>query len=242
MLKMDEKNNQISFTFSSEMKLVDMVVLQCCQFLEQQNVMRFSEFKLLLRELLINAIEHGNQNNPKLNINCAVNRLQHKRFKITVKDEGNGFDYNNLETSFPDPTELRERGYPIIHSIADNIEFNAKGNSVTAYINIEEEVNFITELNSDGFILITPTGDITATFASKLRCLLKDKVGDGHTHFRFNLSNVEDIDSIGLSTIIVLYRTLNKQNKEFELEIINASDAVKKLIQMTQLDKLYKVY
>jgi serine/threonine-protein kinase RsbW len=53
-------------------------------------------------------------------------------FDVTVRDEGDGFEFNNI----PDPTDpanienLHGRGVFLMRSLADRIEFNDSGNEV----------------------------------------------------------------------------------------------------------------
>lgn len=54
-------------------------------------------------------------------------------FEVSVTDEGEGFEYDNI----PDPTDpanienLHGRGVFIMRSLADTIEYNESGNQVT---------------------------------------------------------------------------------------------------------------
>jgi len=59
----------------------------------------FANMMTCLNEVFINAVKHGNKNDPakKVIINAEVNA---KRIIWTITDEGEGFDYTHL----PDPT------------------------------------------------------------------------------------------------------------------------------------------
>lgn len=93
---------------------------------------------IVLRELLINAMEHGNRYKAFFPVSIIVDRLDTKRFRIVVRDVGGGFDYKSIETSIPDnPKEIHKRGYRLIKAFSDSFEFNKKGNRVTAYISTE---------------------------------------------------------------------------------------------------------
>lgn len=90
---------------------------------------------VVLRELLINAMKHGNRYNRSYPVTVKINQLNNRRFKISVEDLGNGFDYKSLDTRLPEnPREFKSRGYKLIKAITDSFEFNKKGNQVTAYI------------------------------------------------------------------------------------------------------------
>lgn len=89
---------------------------------------------VVLRELLVNAVKHGNKNRPGACITCRIEHLGDFHFKIEVEDEGEGFDYERLNLALPaDPRQAVQRGYLIINTLCDRLEFNEAGNRVTAY-------------------------------------------------------------------------------------------------------------
>lgn len=239
MFQINENNGKLSFAISSEMQLVDRIIKEVCAFAESHSQEDLSNIRLVTRELLINAIEHGNKNIQTKLVNCSIEELAEKRFKIIVEDEGDGFDHNNAITTLSDSSSsLRSRGLPLIYTIADSIEFNDKGNSITAYITIVTET-YYEHKSENGCEIIKPTGDITAATAEKLRHLLYELISSNHKTFKFDLQNVNDIDSVGLSTLIVLSRNLEKSGGKYELTMLNISEDVRKLFTMTHLDSIY---
>lgn len=83
-------------------------------------------------EAVNNAITHGNKTNPLKLVDVEI-KYEKNKILITVTDEGPGFD----PESVPDPTkpenieELSGRGVFLMSKLADKIDFNKKGNSVT---------------------------------------------------------------------------------------------------------------
>ena len=83
-------------------------------------------------EAVNNAITHGNKSIDHKLVIVEIEYDQNQ-IKITVTDEGEGFDPKKI----PDPTmpenieELSGRGVFLMTKLADSIEFNEKGNSVT---------------------------------------------------------------------------------------------------------------
>jgi anti-sigma regulatory factor (Ser/Thr protein kinase) len=61
---------------------------------------KYGNILIALTEAVNNAIRHGNASNPEktTTIQCGQNN---KKLKFIIKDEGLGFDYNNI----PDPTD-----------------------------------------------------------------------------------------------------------------------------------------
>ena len=91
---------------------------------------------IAVTEAVNNAIEHGNGSISNLIVEVAVGDTT-QSFCFSITDEGLGFDYLNL----PDPTApeniLKEngRGIFLMKNLADEVEFNEKGNNVTVYFN-----------------------------------------------------------------------------------------------------------
>jgi len=86
---------------------------------------------MAVEEAIMNAIKHGNRQEADkvVHIVCRVSK---SRFYLLVKDEGEGFDPDDL----PDPT-LEEnltkpsgRGVLLMRAYMDHVEFNAAGNQV----------------------------------------------------------------------------------------------------------------
>lgn len=78
-----------------------------------------------------NAIMHGNKldEGKMVNINCI---LENDQLKVSVKDQGKGFDYNSI----PDPTSpenienINGRGVFLMEKLSDKIEFFDNGSKV----------------------------------------------------------------------------------------------------------------
>jgi len=87
-------------------------------------------------EAVNNAIIHGNKSdiNKEVEIEFEYKGMD---LKVSVEDEGNGFNYNEI----PDPTlpenieKLTGRGVFLMRKLADEVRFNEKGNKVTLIFN-----------------------------------------------------------------------------------------------------------
>ena len=82
-------------------------------------------------EALTNAILHGNQSDPNKKVSVHV-YVSSSRFKIKVKDQGEGFDYRLVA----DPTKAQGltrssgRGVYLMHKIMDKVVYSDGGRSV----------------------------------------------------------------------------------------------------------------
>ena len=84
-----------------------------------------------------NAILHGNKLDENKNVSIFFN-VDSKMLKITIKDQGNGFDYQNI----PDPTspenieKINGRGVFLMERLTDNINFLENGSKVEMSFNL----------------------------------------------------------------------------------------------------------
>jgi anti-anti-sigma factor len=238
----NEENSRIAFKVSSEMNLVDRVIRETGEFIGKFEAGKPENLKIVLRELLINAIEHGNGSDMQLSVECTVEHLDDNRFKIVVKDSGDGFDYGSLNLLVPeDPNQDRNRGLPLVNALADEIAFNEKGNEVTAYLSLVRETKFSVNKFGDTQV-ISPSGNLTASSADKLRIILIELLDAGEKDFMFDFSDVEDLDSISLSLLITFSKMhKNKLEGQGELRIVEVSEDLKNLFELTRVNRIYKV-
>jgi len=136
-----ESKDRLSCTVSSEAQMVDRVLTEIRRFLAAWKVTEDHRLSLVVRELLLNAIVHGNGNEPDRRVRFELQHLRDRQFKITVEDEGSGFDYRSVNMELPDdPRLLRQRGYILIKSLSEQLSFNSRGNCVTATMNLSPPV------------------------------------------------------------------------------------------------------
>lgn len=95
---------------------------------------RFVNFQIAISEALVNAIVHGNKENPEKFVYIEI-EFDQISLTIKIKDEGAGFELEEI----PDPTDnsniLKEhgRGIFIIKSFVDKFECNSS-NEGTQFI------------------------------------------------------------------------------------------------------------
>ena len=91
----------------------------------------YARIMLTLSEAATNAIVHGNEEDPskKVYIESTGNT---STLTITVKDEGPGFDPDELANPLKEENLLNEggRGVYLIEEYADELTFNKKGNEL----------------------------------------------------------------------------------------------------------------
>ena len=93
---------------------------------------RFINFHIAVSEALINAIVHGNKENPEKRVLVDIYETDDS-LEVVVKDEGEGFNVNKL----PDPTESENlhkehgRGVYIMKMLTDGYECTTGNDGTT---------------------------------------------------------------------------------------------------------------
>lgn len=88
--------------------------------------------KLALAEALTNAMEHGNGWDPDKKVILEA-EVSPQEFKVTVTDQGSGFNYRSLGNPTRSEQLLAERGRGvfIMHAVMDEVLYNSQGTQVT---------------------------------------------------------------------------------------------------------------
>jgi serine/threonine-protein kinase RsbW len=109
---------------------VELIVRHCLSGTAASQRFRFN-LSVVLAESLANAIICGNDNHPDKSVDVSA-VLRQDSIEVEITDEGDGFDPATVR----DPTlaeDLEEpcgRGLFLIRSLADEVRFNSKGNSI----------------------------------------------------------------------------------------------------------------
>lgn len=96
----------------------------------------YGNILIAVTEAVNNAVIHGNQFNSNVDIDVEVLDLD-DRLCFSIKDKGNGFDFDNL----PDPTAPENiekengRGIFLIKNLADDLVFDEGGRVVNIFFN-----------------------------------------------------------------------------------------------------------
>ena len=121
-LQIDSKTEELNAVES----LVDSV---CTEFKINEDY--YGNILIALTEAVTNAIQHGNKYDPAKKIGVQF-QSSDTEIKFVVKDQGTGFDFDNL----PDPTDPQNiekphgRGIYLMKHLADKVEFSDEGRSV----------------------------------------------------------------------------------------------------------------
>jgi len=95
-------------------------------------VEKFINFQIAASEAIVNAIVHGNKQDPQKKVHVDV-AAEGDTLTLQIKDEGEGFDVDKL----PDPTDESNlykesgRGIYIIRSLVDEFKIDSNSGGTT---------------------------------------------------------------------------------------------------------------
>lgn len=128
---LSRKEKTLYYLVESRFEEIDRICVEVQNLLSEQGLdAEAFEVILILREGLVNAVEHGNGLKECLDIECSV-RLRGDRIVIHVRDQGPGFDWKTLLARESDPLSIRGRGMTILKTYASRMRFNSRGNQLT---------------------------------------------------------------------------------------------------------------
>ncbi len=98
----------------------------------------YGNIMVSLTESVNNAIIHGNQSDKAKFVNLTLN-VSESCLRFFVKDEGTGFDYENLQdpTSPENLEKVGGRGIFLMHHLCDEVNFNETGTEVELVFKIQ---------------------------------------------------------------------------------------------------------
>lgn len=140
MLNSEYEPGTARFTFSSSMETVDEVIIEAIDFLySKMDGIKDHAFaiNLVLREGLTNAVRHGNSNDPEKKVKLSVDVGSPEQIKISIEDQGNGFDWKAHQDSELPEDQDHGRGILIMASYFTRYSYNEKGN----ILYLEKELN-----------------------------------------------------------------------------------------------------
>ena len=121
---------KIDLELPSDLTLMNSVLEYLLDRVEKLGLVEVEQSNLFvaLDEAFVNAVKHGNRNNPEKLLRVTA-ELSAREAIFTVEDEGNGFDVREI----PDPTDPANlfkssgRGVLLIYNIMDEVEYSRGG-------------------------------------------------------------------------------------------------------------------
>jgi len=252
MIEIDRQDGHLEIKSPATLQSVDCVVEEAMRFVAGRLARdREFDFKLLLREALINAVVHGCEEDPGKTV-ASLFVLDGETMRITVTDEGPGFDWSSRMDAEPDPEDTCGRGLMILRLYSDGVSFNQPGNSVTIVKRLKSpppegngndadstttprESDMFEITKTDSLTTIKPDGDIVASVVEDFKALLQNTLRDAPGALAIDLSGTTMIDSMGIGLLIAAHNTLGKSGEK--LRLLHPSQDILTLFRTMRLDK-----
>lgn len=130
----------LSYTFSSSLDELDRLPDILDQITEAFSLDNETAAKLMLTvsEAVTNGIKHGNELTPEKEVYLNVMLLNSKHLQIKVKDQGDGFNPEEVPDPLAEENLLKPsgRGVYLMKEYADQVSYNAKGNELILTFNL----------------------------------------------------------------------------------------------------------
>lgn len=125
------EDNKIIITMDSSLENIDKAALFTKNFLREKNLDNLSfSTCLVLREALTNAVRHANKYDLSKKIFFLV-QVKENEIKITIEDQGAGFDWRKALKKRPHIKSDHGRGFEIMKTYFTSVEFNEKGTIIS---------------------------------------------------------------------------------------------------------------
>jgi anti-sigma regulatory factor (Ser/Thr protein kinase) len=130
-----ESDDSLYLTVVSETERIPALLERVAQFARRQGISDSDGLLLVARELLMNAIVHGNESRISRMAMIRVAQRGRGLFEVQVDDEGEGFDFESLVLGLPeDPQSLAQRGLVLVHELSEELSFERGGSRVRAMV------------------------------------------------------------------------------------------------------------
>ncbi|HEX8476279.1 MAG TPA: ATP-binding protein [Pyrinomonadaceae bacterium] len=155
-------HEKIEFELPSDISLMNGVLHYLNEHVARLGVIRpdRSNLFIALDEAFVNAVKHGNKNDPNKLVRITAD-LSQSEARFTIEDEGDGFNVNEIPDPL-DPANLFKtsgRGVLLIYNIMDEVEYNERGNRLTMVKRPEESLDARTADALDAELIKTLTSD-----------------------------------------------------------------------------------
>lgn len=124
--------HRLCLQLRSQTSCVEPVCLQIAELLQRHGLSaHLFAVELVARELLNNAILHGNRQSADNRVDFCLT-IGRRWICLRVTDEGKGYDWRRIRRELPGPDATSGRGINIARLYAQRVTFGADGRRVEA--------------------------------------------------------------------------------------------------------------
>jgi serine/threonine-protein kinase RsbW len=231
MFLTDNLPKGILVEFSSDMELVDKCIHEIRTFLSRES--EDYQMFLCVRELLINAVEHGNNNDrtKTVHVEVEIDEL----IEVRITDQGLGVKIEELSLELKGNEGYRKRGLPLVARFSQNL--HSKGNTVIATFRIRKGELYLLE-EAKPTVSIKVLQSLVASNVELFRHLFLRILSEGYTDIQILIPNQTPIDSMGISLLLSFGKKCRERqitNKMIFPQEFTELENLFKLVQMNSL-------
>ena len=135
MLKIYERRNALEIIISSESSLIKSVVRVSREFFADIYPERMADLEIVLRELILNAIRHGNRERSDKLIKIKIVPGSSSILQISVQDQGQGFDFRAVDLNLPSTgITSSNRGLKLVNALSNSLGYDIEERRITALL------------------------------------------------------------------------------------------------------------
>jgi serine/threonine-protein kinase RsbW len=235
-----QTQSRLQVTIDSRLPEIDAVCERTKEFLGERGLTKvIFEIILVVREALLNAVVHGNKEDPAKKVFFDL-CIEDGHLVVRVQDEGEGFDAGSLVFS-PAPVDQNHgRGLFIMKEYSTELRFNEKGNALTLRKSLHAGRTAMTQVDVEGDkVVVRPGRDIVASMVEELRAEILSVLGKNPAGLAIDMAGVEMIDSVGIGLLIAAHNSLSK--KSAVLELRNVSADIQNLFRTMRLERHFAI-
>lgn len=202
----------------------------------------------VLRELLNNAVEHGSKLVKEVNVKYRI-IYNVEALSIDVWDKGDGFIVENSleEINDDEALRMRKRGLSSILNMGFSL-IPLEGGISAVYllqrknVIVESEDNSMELVIENRILKCKVNSNLISKNIKELIVGLKPYIDktDSFDSYHMDLKEVTGIDSMGITFLIGIYKTLLAQNKAMELE--GVSEPMLNLFKIMKLEEVFVIH
>lgn len=131
LFNLEKSTDKIKITMDSRMENIDRAAAITKDFLKVNNLENLCfPTGLVIREALTNAVRHANKYDIEKKVFYNI-ILRKNSLEIDIEDQGTGFDWKKVMNRKPIDTNDHGRGFEIMKTYFNEVEFNEKGTIIS---------------------------------------------------------------------------------------------------------------